>query len=299
MTAVSATPELLAVGETMAMVAPLTGGRLVDAAAFRVDAGGAESNVAVHVAALGHRSAWFSRLGADALGDRILGQLAAHGVDVSRVERDAAHPTGVYVKDPGHGVRYYRTGSAASHLTASDADAVALDGVRILHVSGITAAISASASAFLDCLIDRALAVGVTVSFDVNHRPALWDTATAAARTRALAERADIVFVGRDEAEVLWGTATAAAIRALLPAVAELVVKDGDVGATLFDGSGELFVPALAVEVLEAVGAGDAFAGAYLAAKLDGAESVDRLRAGHERAALALQTTSDTIEETT
>jgi len=292
-------PELLAVGETMAMVAPLTGGRLVDAAAFRVDAGGAESNVAVHVAALGHRSAWFSRLGADALGDRILGQLAAHGVDVSRVERDAARPTGVYVKDPGNGVRYYRTGSAASALAPPDADGVDLDGVRILHVSGITAAISPTASAFLDRLVERARASGVTVSFDVNHRPALWDTATAAARTRELAERADVVFVGRDEAEVLWGTATAAEVRTLLPRTHELIVKDGDVGATLFDGSGELFVPALTVEVLEAVGAGDAFAGAYLSARLDGADPVDRLRAGHERAALALQTTSDTIEEKT
>ena len=297
MTAVPATPELLAVGETMAMVAPLTGGRLVDATAFRVDAGGAESNVAVHVAALGHRSAWFSRLGDDALGDRILDQLAAHGVDVSRVERDARHPTGVYVKDPGHGVRYYRAGSAASHLTASDADAVELDGVRILHVSGITAAISPTASAFLDRLVDRARAAGVTVSFDVNHRPALWDTMTAAVRTRELAERADIVFVGRDEGEVLWGTATAVEVRGLLPGVPELVVKDGDVGATLFDGSAGLFEPALAVEVLEAVGAGDAFAGAYLAARLDGAAPVDRLRAGHERAARVLQTTSDTIEE--
>jgi 2-dehydro-3-deoxygluconokinase len=296
---VSAAPELLAVGETMAMVAPLTGGRLVDAVAFRVDAGGAESNVAVHVAALGHRAAWFSRLGDDALGDRILGQLAAHGVDVSRVERDAAHPTGLYVKDPGNGVRYYRAGSAASQLAAPDADEVELDGVRILHVSGITAAISATASAFLDRLIARAREAGVTVSFDVNHRPALWDAATAADRSRELAERADIVFVGRDEAELLWGTTTASEVRDLLPTVRELIVKDGDVGATLFDGSGELFVPSLAVEVLEAVGAGDAFAGAYLASRLDGAEPVDRLRAGHERAALALQTTSDTIEENT
>lgn len=279
------------------MVAPLDGDRLTEAREFRLDAGGAESNVAAHVAALGHGAAWFSRLGADALGDRIIRQLTALGVDVSRVERDAAHPTGLYVKDPGHGVLYYRSGSAAAHLDAPDAASVALDGVRILHVSGITAAVSATASAFLDALIDRAHGAGVTVSFDVNHRAPLWSTETAAPRLRELASRADLVFVGRDEAETLWGTATPDEIRAHLPEPAELVVKDGDVGATLYDAAGSHFVPALHVEVVEAVGAGDAFAGGYLAAMLDGAEAESRLRAGHGRAALVLQTTSDTIEE--
>ncbi len=291
-------PELLAVGETMAMVAPMDGSRLVEAREFRLDAGGAESNVAAHVAALGHRSAWYSRLGDDALGDRILRQLEALGVDVSRVERDAEHPTGLYVKDPGHGVRYYRRGSAASHLTPEHAAQVDLDGVRILHLSGITAAISDTASAFLDALIDRAREAGVPVSFDVNHRAALWPLGVAALRLRELAARADIVFVGRDEAETLWGTATAAGARAALPEPAELVVKDGDVGATLFDAEGEHFVPALEVEVVEAVGAGDAFAGGFLAARLAGGGPEECLTAGHERAALVLQTTSDTIEET-
>ncbi|MCS0499921.1 sugar kinase [Protaetiibacter mangrovi] len=290
-------PELLAVGETMAMVAPLDGAPLDEAREFRMEAGGAESNVAAHVAALGHRAAWFSRLGDDPLGDRILRQLASRGVDVSRVERDAAHPTGLYVKNPGRGVHYYRAGSAAAQLAAADAAAVDLDGVRILHVSGITAAISATASAFLDALVDAAHAAGVTVSFDVNHRAALWPVETASRRLAELAARADLVFVGRDEAETLWGTATADEIRELLPGPAELVVKDGDVGATLFDADGVRFVPALRVEVLEAVGAGDAFAGGYLAARLEGASADERLRTGHVRAALVLQTTDDTIEE--
>ena len=134
---------LLAVGETMALVAPATGERLVDATDFRVDAGGAESNVAAHVAALGHPARWFSRLGDDALGRRVAGQLSRRGVDVSTVVMDAAHRTGVYFKDPGSGVLYYRTDSAASHLSPADADALDFAGIGILHVSGITAAISA------------------------------------------------------------------------------------------------------------------------------------------------------------
>ena len=72
---------LLAIGETMAMVAPMAAERLTDASAFRVDAGGAESNVAAHVVAGGHTACWFSRLGDDALGHRIAGQLRDRGVD--------------------------------------------------------------------------------------------------------------------------------------------------------------------------------------------------------------------------
>lgn len=289
-------PDLLAVGETMAMVAPTTGGPLVDAEHFRLDAGGAESNVAAHVAALGHHAAWFSRLGDDALGRRVTAQLAGRGVDVSAVISDPVNPTGLYVKDPGNGVRYYRAGSAASHLSPADAERVELTGVRILHVSGITAALSESAAGFLSRLIDRAHDAGVLVSFDVNHRVALWDCAAAADVLAALARRADLVFTGRDEAESLWGTVEADDVRALFPDVTELVVKDGSIGATTYLGGEVVVEPALVVDVVDVVGAGDAFAGGYLAALLDGVPPAERLRAGHRRAALTLLTTGDSID---
>lgn len=301
---------LLAIGETMAMVAPVAAEPVAEADVFLVDAGGAESNVAAHVAALGHRAVWFSRLGADPLGRRVAAQLSARGIDVSRVEFDAEHPTGLYVKDPGNGVFYYRSGSAASTLSERDADLVSFDGVDLLHVSGITAAISSSASSFLSRVMARAREHGVRVSFDVNHRAPLWDdldtaaggpldpaAATAAPVLLELARSADIVFTGRDEAEGLWGTPTAVEVRALLDGVPELVVKDGAVGATVFAGDDEVFEPALVVEVVEAVGAGDAFAGGYLAGWLAGAPISERLRAGHERAARTLQTTKDFADE--
>jgi 2-dehydro-3-deoxygluconokinase len=288
---------LLTIGETMAMVAPVSAERLAEASDFHVDAGGAESNVAAHVASFGHRARWFSRLGDDALGRRVVRQLTARGVDVSSVVLDAAHPTGVYFKDPGQGVLYYRAGSAASHLSAADVAGVDLRDVAILHVSGITAAISDSAAAFLDAVIDRARAAGVRVSFDVNHRAALWAPAVAREPLAVLARRADVVFVGRDEAQNLWGTTDAASVRTLFPEAGELVVKDGDVGATVFTAERTVFERALTVEVVEAVGAGDAFAGGYLAAFMEGASLQDRLRRGHHRAALTLQTTSDSVDE--
>lgn len=297
MTRPGARGALLAIGETMAVVAPVTADRLTDAVGFRVDAGGAESNVAGHVAAFGLEARWFSRLGDDALGHRIARQLAERGVDVSSVEFDRHHSTGVYFKDPGHGVHYYRRGSAAARFSWADADTVVFEGVDVVHVSGITAAISASAAEFLDAVIARARRAGVRVSFDVNHRASLWSAESAASALLARARRADIVFVGRDEAETLWGTTDAASVRSLLPDVAELIVKDGDVGATAFTADDTVFEPALEVEVVEAVGAGDAFAGGYLSALLEGRGVAEGLRRGHHRAALTLQTTSDSADE--
>jgi 2-dehydro-3-deoxygluconokinase len=290
-------PELLAAGETMAMVAPAVGGRLADAESFMLDAGGAESNVAAHVAALGHRAGWFSRLGDDALGRRVARQLTCRGVELAGCVFDAERPTGLYVKDPGAGVSYYRCGSAAAHLTAADAEAVPLDGVRVLHVSGITAAISATAADFLDRLVTRARNSGLVVSFDVNHRAQLWTSAAAAPALDLLARRAHIVFVGRDEAARLWGTGDADSVRRRFPEPAELVVKDGGIGATAFARGDRVFEPSPPVEVVDATGAGDAFAGGYLAALLEGASLAERLRAGHVRAALTLRTTGDFVQE--
>ncbi|TCL86089.1 MULTISPECIES: sugar kinase [unclassified Rathayibacter] len=305
---------LLAMGETMAVLVPC-GGSVADADDFLVDAGGAESNVLAHAAALGVPVRWHSRLGADALGERVLRQLAARRIDVSRVVRDPGHPTGVYVKDPGRGVSYYRAGSAAAYLDTADADAAPFDDVALLHLSGITAALSEPADRFLRRAALRARELGIPVSLDVNYRAALWSVDRAAPVLAELVRLADVVFVGRDEAETLWGTRTAEDVRALFPDVAELVVKDGHIGATVFsadvdadadadadagaDAAGWVFEPSHEVEVLDAVGAGDAFAGGYLAALLQGADPGARLRRGHDRAALTLAVAGDSLDERT
>ena len=290
----------------MALVAPALAEPLEFAVDFHVDPGGAEANVASHLAALGRRTAWAGAVGDDALGRRIVTRIAERGVDTRWVETDPGAPTGVYFKDPGQGVTYYRNGSAASRLGPDFVAGLPLAGTRVVHLSGITPALSASCDALVDALIDAARAAAACVSFDVNHRPALWSSTDAAARRLLeLAARADVVFVGRDEAEVLWGTATADDVRAVLPEPAHLVVKDGAVGATEFGTHGTAHAPALRVELVEAVGAGDAFAAGWLGAWLagsgehgsaeadPGAAAVQRLRAGHERAVLVLADTAD------
>ncbi|MBO0981169.1 sugar kinase [Microbacterium sp. SD291] len=293
-------PAVIAIGETMVLIAPHDATPLADAEDVRLSIGGAESNVAAHVAALGLRTAWVSALGDDVLGHRVDRAIHALGVDTRWVRFDADAPTGVYFKDPGHGVYYYRAGSAASRMTAASISGVPLERASIVHISGITPALSPECAAMIDAIIDRVAASPATLSFDVNHRKALWPSSDAAsAALLDLARRSDIVFVGLDEAETLWGTQTPDAVRALIPAPARLVVKDGDVGATEFSADGAVFEPAIPTEVVEAVGTGDAFAAGYLAGLLAGEPSAERLRGGHGRAHLVLQSTEDVVRANT
>jgi 2-dehydro-3-deoxygluconokinase len=288
-------PALIAIGETMILVTPTDATPLSDAEDVRLSIGGAESNVAAHVATLGQSTAWVSRLGDEVLGHRVHRAVAAHGVDTRWVCFDPDAPTGVYFKDPGNGVRYYRAGSAASRMAPETLADVPLEDARIVHISGITPALSASCAAMIDTVIDRAAASPALLSFDVNHRAALWPASEAAPVLLALANRADIVFVGLDEAETLWGCRTAADVRALVPGPSHLVVKDGAVGATEFSARGAAFVPAIPTEIVEAVGAGDAFAAGYLSGVLDGRSPQESLQIGHQRARLVLQSTHDVV----
>ncbi|WP_454337960.1 sugar kinase [Streptomyces glaucescens] len=312
---------------------PTRTGRLADVPSFDRAIGGAESNVACTLAAAGHTARWVSRVGADGFGDHLVGTIAGHGVDTAAVRRDPARPTGVYFRTAGdratdaHEVAYYRAGSAASAMSLTDVDLAAVRAARVLHLSGITAALSASCLELMRELTapraDRPL-----VSFDVNHRPGLWRDPDGPEVLLDLARGADIVFVGADEAETAWGvTGGAEAIRALLPEPGVLVVKDGARRATAYEsedggrpgppaGGGDptapgraagsapapapgtrtdrtTCVPAPEVTVTAAVGAGDAFAAGFLSATLRGLPVRDRLRHGHLWAAAALTVPGD------
>ncbi|MEX5302807.1 sugar kinase [Kocuria sabuli] len=289
-------PSVLCLGETMALVAPADAEPLETAQSFILSAGGAESTVALYLAGAGHRTAWLSRVGNDPLGRRLLRQLQAHGVDTSLVSADSGAPTGVYFKDPGESattVYYYRSGSAASRMGPSALDVIDWAGLPLLHLSGITAGLSPSCRALLDTAFTTARAHGTCVSFDVNHRPGLWSAEEAGPVLADYARQADIVFVGRDEAETLWGTGDPDKLYESLGAPRHLVVKDGAVGATDVSATGAVFVPAHAVEVVEVVGAGDAFAAGYLSGLLTGEQPGARLALGHAVATRALSSVHD------
>jgi 2-dehydro-3-deoxygluconokinase len=288
--------DVVTIGETMVMFAPVEPVPLARAPRLAMYAGGAESNVATHLAELGHHVRWASRLGDDPFGELILRELEDAGVDTRAVVRVPGGRTGVYVKDTHAGstaVYYYRDRSAARGLTPAVLGDPLLDGARILHLSGITAAISDSSRAMVLAGVRERPDPSRLVSFDVNYRPGLWPAETAAPLLAEVADRSDLVFVGLDEARVLWDCRDPGDVRAVLPSPGTVVVKDGEVGAYSLGPGGDVFVPSPRVRVVEPVGAGDAFAAGYLAAVLEGEAEEARLRVGHLLAAGALSVTSD------
>lgn len=290
---------MLCLGETMQLFAAEGGAPLAAAPSLNVYVGGAESNVASGLAHLGQRVEWFSRVGSDPFGERIREFLSGRGVDVGGVVVDDLRPTGVYFKDrvdDRSEVYYYRAGSAAAAMSRKDANRLALGQRRLCHLSGVTAALSPGCDDLLQRILLERDASECPVSFDVNYRARLWDVATAAPRLLELARAADIVIVGRDEADLLWSTGDADGVRRLFRNVPQLIVKDAEVGATQFSAEGTVFVPALSVEVVEPVGAGDAFAAGYLSGWLDGSSIERSLRLGHLMAAFTLQHVSDLPE---
>lgn len=301
------------VGEGLAVLVARPG-PLEESGTFERTAGGAEANVATVLTQLGIEAAWLSRVGADGFGRYLLGHLDSHGVDVSAVATDPSRPTGLYVKERGGGsgratdlaesasrMLYYRTGSAASALSPDDLTAAAaaelLDRCTLVHFTGITTALSDSATLLTESLLalprhNRLL------SFDLNYRPALWAGRTGAAAP--ILDRhvrgCDVVFLGADEAGEVFGTDDADQLRAMFPEPDQLIVKNNEHSVTGFAGAQRIEVPALALDITERIGAGDAFAGGYLAALLHGHPLEQRLRFGHLCAAAALTGTGDIAE---
>ena len=176
------TARVLTVGETMALVDPA--GPIAYGCSLTLRMAGAESNVAIALRRLGVGVRWVSRLGSDPLGDLIADTLAGEGVDTSLVHRDPDAPTGMFIKlrtVASTSVQYYRAGSAASRLRIDDVPDTALDGIELVHLTGITMALSASARETVVDVARRARAREVRVVFDPNWRPALWGSSEEAA----------------------------------------------------------------------------------------------------------------------
>lgn len=279
---------VVTLGETMGLFHPHGIGPLAQQAAFALGIGGAESNVAIGVTRLGGTASWIGRVGDDPVGERVLRELRAESVRV-HVVVDSQARTGLMLKErrtaDATRVVYYRAGSAGSRLHPDDLPAAVIAAAGVLHVTGITPAISASAAAAVDAAIDIASAAGVPVSFDVNHRSALWSADAAAASYRRIAARATVVFAGLDEAALLAGADEAAVptgADALARRIADLgptevVIKLGADGClALIDGTMHR-VAAIPVLAVDTVGAGDAFVAGYLAERCAGAGAAARL----------------------
>ena len=279
--------DTVTVGETMVLVRTHRAGFPLDQEPCSLAVGGAESNVAVGLARLGHSVRWISSLGCDVFGDMIESVLTNEGVEVS-TRRHAERPTGLMVKSLSVGdqrfVTYYRAGSAASDMSEESVSDTALSDARLLHITGITPALSASAQRMILDVTHRAKGFGVVVSFDVNFRPALWPETTASPVLRQLAERSDIVFGDTAELSLLIDAQSLSETE-LLEAVAELgpqqvILKRGEHGAAALVQGKYHELDSLTVDVVDTVGAGDAFVAGYLSAYLDSAEASESLLRG-------------------
>ena len=305
-------PELLTFGESM--VSLRSAGPLSAGGSLGMHVAGAESNVAVGVARLGHRVAWAGVVGADPHGEFILRQLRSEGIAVHHRE-DAGRGTGVmFLEQRTADVTrafYYRAGSAGSTLDRDDVDAAFRNGARVLHLTGITAALSQEARRAVEYAAARAAGEGLEVSFDVNYRSKLWSRDEARAVLTPLARHASILIASDDElclvaAGGAAGSAagspgagpaddaeTAMAAELLDRGVREVVVKRGAAGAGVHTVSGRWETPAVPVTSIDTVGAGDAFTAGYLSALLDGEDVAGRLQRGALAGAFAVSTAGD------
>lgn len=250
--------------------------------------GGDAPNAAVMAALLGCPARIAGRVGDDALGRRLLGFWRDAGVDTAHVVVDRRRPTGLYVNERGSEgpdrFDYHRRGSAGVGLEPADLGAGFFRGLGALHVTGITLAVSASSRAAAESAVESARAAGALVSVAVNHRPALGGPSEHIA---ALARAADVVFVSADEAPPVFGCADTASLSAALRDVRELVVTLGADGCVLVAEGVSTPARALEVELVDAAGAGDALAGAYLATRLAGGTPAEALAVGATAAGLS------------
>lgn len=306
-------PQVCCIGEALVVLVAEQPGPLEDAATFSRSIGGAELNVAIGLEHCGIPTALLTRVGDDGFGRHLVESAMRQGVDVTAVEVDPRRATGLYVKerggatalptDLGRGnsrMHYFRAGSASSafspeYLRRLEVDRL-LSGATLVHTTGITPALSASALAMTEELLLRKRSVQ-RISFDVNWRPQLWlgREAEGAATLARLAASADVVLIGASEALVLFDTAEPDEIRAALPGPRWLIVKNDGNAATGFDGDARVDVDAFAASVVEAIGAGDAFAAGFLAGLARERPLEQCLREAHGLALRALASTGDHV----
>lgn len=267
--------DLVTFGETMILFNPDNRGALRYVHTFHKSIAGAESNVAIALARLGQSVGWFSKLGDDEFGRYIISIIRGEGVDVSRTKIDKKNSTGLLFKerfahtDPN--VYYYRKGSAASTLEPEDLDEEYIKNAKILHITGITPALSESTRKSTLKAIDIAKKNGVLVSFDPNIRLKLWSIEEARPVLLEIASKADIIFPGVEEGKLLLGIEDPEELaQAFLDmGCSKVAIKLGKEGCYVTNGIESKFVPGYPVEQVEdSVGAGDGFAAGFLAGVL-------------------------------
>jgi 2-dehydro-3-deoxygluconokinase len=295
--------DVLTAGEALVLLAAETPGALEEVDRFRRFSAGAELNVAIGLARLGLRVGYMSRVGDDAFGRFLLAAMEREGLSCELVAVDPARSTGFMLKSLTSGgadpaIDYYRRGSAASAMDASDLARLAPTGARHVHLTGILPALSAGCRDLAFALAATTRAQGRRVSFDPNLRPRLWAShAEMVATVNAFAAQADVVLPGLAEGRLLTGGRCAEDIAGfyLELGASAVVVKLGAEGAFCADRSGlRAHVPGIAAErLVDTVGAGDGFAVGVVSGLLEGLALEDAVRRGNAIGARVVQFPGD------
>ena len=292
--------EVVTLGECMAVLYPGEPEPLESAHGLLLDVAGSEANTAIGLARLGHRARFVSRVGDDPLGRRIRATLSDEGVDVADLVTDPVAPTGVFFRewlaDGTRRVYYYRAGSAASRMTPAALKPESFAGARIVHLSGITPALSPGCADTVSRAMALAHQQGALVSFDPNYRAPLWPPATAREALIPLIEQADILLIGHEDAKAVLDTVEDQAVleRAAKLGPKTVVLKRAEQGASAMTDGKRIDVPAHAVSrAVDPVGAGDGFNAGFLAGWLRGYDIEAALKLGNKIGAKAVEVLGD------
>jgi 2-dehydro-3-deoxygluconokinase len=291
--------DLVAIGEVMLRLSIPSPARIETVRQLDVQVGGAEANVAAACARLGLRAAWVSALPTNAWGERIRRELGGHGVDCTAVRMVDGARVGVYFLEfgvPPRPIRvlYDRRDSAFARLTSEAIDWEIVRRARLVHVTGITPALGPGPRQ----IVERVFREAAAVSFDLNYRATLWSPAEARGFVESVLPAARHVFMGEAEARTVFGLN--GPVEASLETLARLAPKatiallQGQEGSTaLVDGRTWRPTRTHTVQVVDPVGAGDAYVAGFLWATLGGRGPQEAVDAGAAVAALKCSTWGD------
>ncbi|MGA8514918.1 MAG: sugar kinase [Burkholderiaceae bacterium] len=256
--------------------------------------GGDTSNAIIAAARAGARCSYVTAVGNDSFGHDLLRLWRESNINIAQAAIDTVAPTGIYFVThgaTGHEFSYRRTGSAAALMTLNAVQRQAITSTKILHLSGISLAISPHAQAQCMEAIDLAKAAGAQISFDSNLRLKLWSLEDARAAMLPVIARADIFLPSLDDVVALSDLSEPQAIVDWCHQLgAKAVFLKLGAGGVLVSHHGQrTHLPAHAVQAVDATGAGDCFAGNLLARLCAGDSMLQAARYANAAAALAVQ----------
>jgi 2-dehydro-3-deoxygluconokinase len=298
-------PAVITIGESMALMIAEQSGPLEFVTNFARKIAGAESNVAIGLSRLGHQTGWISSIGDDPFGIYVRNTIRGEGVDTSLVTVSPTYRTGLMIKEQSDvadpKIYYYRENSAASHMNPSMLVDNYFDHAKILHITGIFPMLSAECQETVFAAIEIAKKKGLLISFDPNIRKQLWKGEESRSMLLEIAQKADIILPGIQEAELLVGSLEWKDISAAFheKGISFVIMKDGAAGAyySMKKTDNEIisgYEKGFQVKrVVDTVGAGDGFAVGVLSGILEGIPLNESVHRGNAIGSLAVMVKGD------